>query len=824
MDALLQDLKFAARQLYKDKGFLFTTVLTLALCIGANTTIFSVINGVILRPLPVPEPERLVNMWNAYPGAGAGGEGQPRGANGVPDYFDRRELTDVFEHLAAFRSRGRSLEIEGTAQRVRSVQATPSYFRLWRADAAVGRTFTEQESEPGNEQVVVLSHGLWQQLYGGDASAVGMDLRVDGEPYTIVGIMPREFSLIDNSARLWTPLAFAAEDRLSYHSNSYSMIARLAPGVTLAQAQEQIDALNLRNMDLMPELKPLLIDAGFHTPVVSLQEDMVRDVRGILYMLWGGVAFVLLIGCLNVANLVLVRSTARSKELATRFALGARRLRVVRQLVTEIVVLTLGGGAVGLLVGQAGLRALASMGMDQLPRAAEIGMDGTAVVFTLGLALVVGMVVSLIPVASVLRLDLSSVFREEGRTGTAGRSVRLLRKGMVAAQVAFAMVLLAGAGLLLASFAQLLAVNPGFEPERVLTGTVVLSGSRYAEDSEIRGFTDVALSRIRALPGVEGAGVTTQIPFGSGFSDSVIFAEGYVMEPGESVISPLQNVVSTGYFEAMQIVVLEGRAFDEHDLEGGRPVIIIDQALAGRFFPQGGAVGKRMWQPTSVEDILNPEKAEYHDIVGVVAAVRMRGLMEGSDNNGAYYFPLAQENRRGLDFAIKTSGDPSQLIGAVRGVIAGLDPDLPWFDVRTMQERIDDSLTDRRTPLLLSAGFSVVALLLAAVGIYGVLAYLVQLRTKEVGIRVALGSDAGGIFRLVLREGVLIVLVGLLLGVFGTLALGRFIESQLYGVSSMDPAVLAAVAGVLAAVATLACLVPAWRATRIDPVVALAQQ
>jgi len=817
MDSLLQDLKFAVRQLWQDKGFLATAGLTLALCVGANATIFSVVNSVILRPLPVPDPERLVVMWNSYPGAM--GEGA-RGGNGVPDFYDRSELTEVFEEVAAYDYEGRSIDLQGTPQRVTALEVTPSFFRLLRAEAAFGRTFTDEESEPGNNQVVVLSAGLSQQLFGDDANVVGSELRIDGRQSTIVGIMPPEFVFLDDDVRMWTAIAFDPEQRYAYHSNSYNMIARLQPGATLARAQEQMDALNLRNMDLIPELKPLLIDAGFHTPIFLLQEDVVRDVRGILFMLWGGVGFVLLIGCVNVVNLVLVRSTARSKEIATRFALGARRRRVAQQLLTEIMVLTTAGGALGLLFGQAGLQVLGGMGIDQLPRAGEIRLDATAIGFTLALALVVGLVVALIPLASVWRVDLSSVFREEGRTGTAGRGVRLMRKGLVVAQVAFALILLAGAGLLLASFQQMLAVDPGFEPEGVLTGTVVLPGGRYPDGGAIRGFTDEALAEIRALPGVLEAGITSQIPFGDGFSDSVILAEGYVPQPGESVVSPGQSYITPGYFEAMGMTLAEGRAFDGRDTGDGQDVIIIDQQLADRFFTAGEVLGKRMRGLNGPEDLLDPESGQFFTIVGVVEKIRMRGLT-GNDMPGAYYFPMAQQARRGLDFAVKTAGDPTALIGVVRGVVSGIDTELPLFDIRTMQGRVSDSLTNRRTPMLLTAMFSAVALILAAVGIYGVLAYLVQLRTKEIGIRVALGSGTADVFRLVLFEGVFIIGIGLAAGLTGAFALRRFIESQLYGVSSADPVVLLAVAGVLSAVALVACVIPARRATRIDPVEAL---
>ena len=821
MESLIHDVRITVRQLWKDKVFLLVAGLTLALCIGANTAIFSVVNFVILRPLALPEPERLVKMWNAYPGAMADGNAS-RGSNGAPDYYDRRALTEVFEEVALYSYEGHSLEFGGTPQRLTARGVTPSFFSLLRAGAAIGRTFTEDEGEPGSDKVVVLSHGLWQQL-GGERAMVGAQLRIDGEPRTVVGVMPEDFVFLDPEVRLWTPLAFDLERRQAYHSNSWQMIARLQPGVALARAQEQVDALNARNMDKMPELKPLLVDAGFHTPIHFLADDLVRDVKGSLYFLWGGVAFVLLIGGVNVANLVLTRSTARAQEMATRFALGARRARVAQQLLTESVLLTVAGGGLGILFAVFGLRALGALGIDQLPRAGEIRLDATAVAFTLALAVAVGALVALVPVASVLRLSLASVFRSDDRGGTAGRGLRLLRKGMVAAQVALALMLLAGAGLLVASFRKVLAEDPGFEPSGVLTGTVALAESRYPQDADVHQFAIRALERIRALPGVEAAGTTNQIPFGRGFSDSVIFAEGYEMRPGESAISPAQNVVTPGYFEAMGIQRLAGRVFEPSDTADSRKVMVIDQALAERFWTGGDAVGKRMWRPTSAEDITNPENAEYIDVVGIVETIRLQGLGE-SDAPGAYYFPLTQDPWRGLDFAIKTAGGPDTLIRPVRGAIAALDPELPLFDVQTMEERIDGSLTDRRTPMLLAAGFGIVALLLAAVGIYGMLAYLVQLRRREIGIRMALGSDTAGIFRLVLADGTLILAAGLVAGLAGAVALRRLIESQLFGVSPLDPGVLATVAALLAAVAVTACLVPARRATRVDPATALRQE
>lgn len=818
MGSLSQDLKLAARRLAKDKGFTLTAGLTLALCIGANAAIFGIVRSVLLRPLPVAEPERLVTMWNAYPNAGVAG----RGANGAPDYFDRRALNDAFEELAAFQTAGVALDLSGVPQRVRSMRVTPGFFPLLRTEAAVGRTFTEPEGEFGRHRVVILGNALWQELFAGDPGAVGSELRLDGTPHQIVGVLPPEFSFLDPDVRLWTALAFTDESRTEYHSNNYSMIARLQPGVSIERAQAQIDALNERNMERMPELKPLLINAGFHTPLYPLQEDLVRDVRGILYLLWGGAAFVLLIGCLNVANLMLVRSSARAREFATRFALGAGRGRVARQLLAESVLLALVAAAGGLALGGLALRAARDLLAEQLPRAAEIALDAPAVLITLGAALVVGGLVAVVPLAGVARQDLGAVLREEGRSGTASRGVRVLRKGMVVAQIAFALVLLAGAGLLLASFRQLLGVDTGFDPEGVLTARVALSRPRYESTADHVAFLDRAAARIGALPGVERFAAINNAPLSGSSSDSVIFAEGYVPEAEESPISPLQNVVTPGYFETMGIRLVLGRFFDDSDDENGEQAIIIDQQLARRFWPAGDALGNRMWRPTSAEALTDPAKASYSRIVGIVESVRHRAL-EGGDPVGGYYFTVRQMPFPwgAYHLVVKTQGDPSALIGALRGVVAELDPELPLFDIRTMQERIAVSLADRRTPLALALAFGGVALFLAAVGIYGVLAHLVTLRTREVGIRMALGSDAGGVFRLILREGVVLVAVGLAVGVAGAAGVGRAIQSQLYGVGALDPLVLAVVIAVLGTAALIACAVPARRATRIDPIQAL---
>jgi predicted permease len=820
MDSLLQDVRYAVRQLWADKAFLLTAGLTLAVCIGANATIFSVVNSVILQPLPMPEPDRVVRLWNAYPAA-AGGD--RRGANGVPDYYDRRAMKEVFTELGNYGFQGRSIQIDGQAERITTLGVTPSVFTVVGARAEIGRLFTEEESLVGNERVAVLSHDLWQRLSGGDPGLVGSDLMLDGSSFEIIGVLPAGYRFLGQEFELVTPFAYTDEERQQFHSNNYQQLARLADGVSIEQARAQIDALNERNMDLLPELKPLLEAAGFHTVVVFLQEDLVSDVKDMLTMLWGGVAFVLLIGVVNVANLALVRATARTRELATRFALGAPRRRVVRQLLTENLLLTMVAGALGLLLGWLGLRALTLFNVEALPRAAEIRMDLLAVGFTLALAALVGIAVALIPVASVARLTLSTVFREEGRSGTASRATRLLRKGLVSAQVAFALILLLGAGLLLSSFRQVMAIDVGFDPAGTITGRVYAPDTRYEGIGEIAQFTDAVLERARALPGIEVAAVGSTVPFTGSMSSSVIFAEGYLMQEGESVLSPANTAVSSGYFDALGIPIVQGRAFDDRDTADGERVIIIDQILAARYFPDGDAVGRRMFFPAGADFVNDPEQRTYLRIVGVAASIKMAGMTEAFNAVGGYYLPMTQSQypRRGLVVVARTAADPAGLVPGLREAVAEVDPTMPFYDVSTMESRIRDSLADRRAPMLLTGVFAAVALFLAAVGIYGALGYLVAMRQREIGIRVALGSGVRRVFRMVVREGAVIVGAGLAAGLAGAFALGRMIESQLYGVAVTDPMVIAAVVAILGAVGLIACLVPARRATRIDPVVAL---
>jgi predicted permease len=822
MDRFLQDIRFGVRLLLKDRAFTLTALFTLALCIGANAAIFAIVNSVLLQPLPAPDPERLVLMHNSYPRAGV-----ERASNGVPDYYDRLRETDVLEEQALYNPRGVTIGIEGDPQRVTAMIARPSLLRMLRAAPVRGRIFHEEEGERGADTKVVLTYALWQQLFSGRDAAIGSELRINGVPHTIVGVLAPGFQFGSPDVKLWLPLSFGPQEKSddARHSNNYSMVARLRPGATIAQAQQQIDALNARNLERFPHFKEILVNAGFHTVVKSLHDDMVAGVRGTLYLLWGGVLFVLLIGAVNIANLVLVRSTGRMKELATRHALGAGLSRLTRQLLTETVLLTLAGAVVGVLLGNWGLTLLTTMGIERIPRGPEIRMDFTAVLFTLALAAAVGVLVGILPVLSVRRMNLSQAFREESRSGTTGRGTQMTRRLLVASQVAFAFMLLVGAGLLLASFERVLAIEPGFDPDNVLTARVSLPAGRYVDEAGVNTFASRLLERVRTLPGVQQAGITSNIPFGGDYSDSVIIAEGYQMTPGESLISPYRVLVTAGYFEAMGMAPRTGRTFTDSDTATSPPVVIVDEKLARRFWGDESPIGRRMFKPGSAEDAATMKagpNARWFTVVGVVPEIRISGLTATDDRPGAYYFPLTQEARWTLTLAVKTDGDPLGLAPSIRREVTAIDPELPLYSVRSLQDRMDESLVDRRTPMLLGIVFAGVALFLAGVGIYGVLAYQVTQRRREIGIRLALGSNPRGIFALVVREGLVLLAAGLTTGLAGAFAVGRAMQSQLYGVSPMDPLVVGSVAAVIGLVALAACTIPAGRAARTDPLVALA--
>jgi len=820
MDTFLLDLKYGFRSLWRDKGFAVTVLLTFSVCIAANAALFAIVNSVVLRPLPVPDANSILITSNDYPNAGF--TGSNNSASG--DYYDRLQAMTAFEKQALFRRRNQTVEIGGSPQQITGMLVTPSLFDLLRVSPAMGRSFTEEEAEPGLEQEVILSHGLWKQLYAGDKSVLGRSLRISGRPFTIIGVMPPDFNFIDPDVRLWMPVAFSAEEKTVHHSNNWYHIGRLKPGATLQQAQAQVDALNHANLERFPELKEILINAGFHTTVKPLQDMLTAGVKRTLYLLWGGAFLVLLIGGLNIANLALARLAMRRKEVATRVALGASRAQLMRQLLLENLGLALLGGFGGIAVGAGLLRTLNAIGLEHFPRAREVRMDATVVLVSLALSLAVGLFVGLFPLAAISRIGINDALHEESRTGTSGKKSRSVRQLLVAAQVGFAFALLMGAGLLLASFRYLLHVDPGFNPQGVVSASVSLPSSRYPKAETQREFMNRALPALRAIPGVSYVGATDAIPLGADHNDSVIFAEGYQMKPGESLVSPLNIAATPGYFETLGIPIVQGRSFNDHDNETAPRAIIVDERLARHFWPNRSPLGARMYFPNDPKDLM---KTDQHTIwfivVGVAHTLRYEHLDDTGAPVGAYYLCNTQQPANAFTFALKTAdpGVSASVIHALRSEIARLDPDLAIFNVHSMSERMDLSLSSRRTSMLLANAFGAVALFLASLGIYGVLAYLVAQRTREIGIRVALGSTSAGVLGLVLREASKLVGVGLLFGIAIATALQKAVASEIYGVRPLDPLVLAGVLALLTVVGLVACSVPARRAMRVDPVIAL---
>jgi predicted permease len=821
MDDLLRDVRLAIKLLWKEKTFSATVLLTLAVCIAANVAIFSLIHTVLLEPLPYRDSGRLVTVYNSYPGAGA-----VRSGDGTVDFVQRREHVPAFQEVALFQGTGSTVGEAASTERVSSMRVTPSFFPLLGVEAELGRTFTEEEMEPGRAAEVVLTDAYWREHFGGARDAVGRDLRVDGRPYRIVGVLPPSFRLPTNdNVRFFMPISIGPEERdmQNWHNNNFSMMARLAPGATIAQAVAQNQILNDRLIDQWPapNARQLSHDVGYHTVVVNAQDDLVRDIAPVLYMLWAGVGLVLLIGCVNIANLMLARAQTRVADVATRLALGAPRRRIARQVLTEAVIMGVVGGAVGVGLGALGLQGLMALGAADLPRGAEIGIDGTVLGFTLLLALAAGLAFGSIPMVQLMRGDLAPVFRTEGRSGTASRRAVLVRNGLVTSQVALAFVLLIGAGLMLVSFREALSVNPGFDRKGLLTAFVSLPSAKYPDPDARRRFTDEFVSQVKAIPGVQAAAVASQLPFTGNSSNSVIFPEGYVPASGESLLSPRRSEVGPGYFDALGIKLLAGRTFRESDGPDVPNVLIIDQWLADRYWPNRSPLGARMAFNIAPGQDSTPED-NLATVVGVVAMTKDNDLTAPpGEHVGAYYFSARQRVPGFLNLVVRAAGDPAGLTPAIRQVLGRIDPELPLYGVETMQARIDQSLRSRKVPLVLLGVFAAVALFLAVVGIYGALAYSVAQRTREIGIRMALGSAPQDVFRSVVAQGLRVTGLGLLVGAGASLLLTRFVQSLLFHVQPADPRVMVAVAAVLGLVGLVACLLPARRATAVDPVSAL---
>lgn len=809
MNGLLNDIRYALRLLARDKIFTATALLTLALCIGANTAVFSVLNGVVLRPLPFAEPDRLVVTTNRYPKVYEGPS-----QNSTADYFDRREQVPSFASVGMFRNREFVVGEPGSPVQVDGLEITPSLLDVLRIQPVLGRGFTEDEMEEGANQVVLLTSGFWADFMGRDPAVVGTEIQLSGRDFTVVGILPPDLDF-GGDARVWVCGRYTLEQRSAegLHSNSFSMLARLTPDATVASARRDLDALNQANLQRIPDSAPLIVETGYYTQVTTYADDLLREIRGGLIFLQIGVLLVLVIGCVNVANLLLSRSTGRVKELAVRFALGAGNWRVARQLLVESLVLSIAGGFLGLVVGVWGISAIQVLGADQLPRAEGITLDLTVLGFTLLVSILTGLLFGLVPIAHILRSNLRDLFQQTSRTSSQGPSGTILRNVLVVTQVALAFILVVGAGLLMRSYLVLTSVDPGFSYEEVETGKLTLSSTSYPEPEDRAAFVDRLLIRLRTLPGMEAVSIAGMMPFGGSHTSSVLSAEGY--EFTGTQLPPVANwfYVDGSYFSTMGIPLIDGRTFDPTDNLDTASVVVVDRALAAHLWPGQDPLGRTIYDGVERDDL------KAYTVVGLVDSVKVFGLDD--TNRGDLYFSIRQVPEDAFCLTYKSRLSEGSIHESVRSAILELDPALPLTDVRSLKSRVDESLTGRRTPMILLQTFAVIALILAGIGVYGVLCYSVNHRRREIGIRMALGANVQQIGLMVLRSGVSMVLAGLVLGAVGAYGLTRFLDSLLFGVRSLDAVSFVGAAFIMACIGLLACFLPALRATRTDPLILL---
>jgi putative ABC transport system permease protein len=805
----MQDIRYALRTLRKQPVFTLVAVLTLTLGIGANTAIFSLLYQTLLRPLPYASADRLVFVWNSYPLMGL-----PQASVSIPDYLDRTAQAPAIEDAALFTGRAANLAEEGRPEQLRALAVTPSFFSTLGRQPFLGRGFTEDEAKPGADKFAVLSHGLWNSRFGADRAIVGRDIRLNGEAYRVVGVLPADFEGPSRDIALLVPFAFTPEQMSdNARGNEFSsMIARLRPGATIQQLNAQIKTIVDRNNDRLPTRAQFSKSSGFGGFGVSMRDQLIGDVRTPLLVLQAGVILVLLIACANVANLLLMRATGRGRELAIRTTLGAGHWRLVRQMLTEGVVLSVIGGIGGLALGTAGLRGLIAMSSRQLPGATEATLQPIVLLYTLGLSIVTGLVFGVIPAFAVIRGNTASFLKDDSTRGSAGKGIGLARAALVIGETALALMLLVGAGLLIKSFAQLQAVEPGFSTDNVLTAQIALPPLRYADAAARRAFWTRLIDKARSLPGVTAAGLTSNVPFNGSVSSGSYSIVGYTPGPNDTAPHGRQEVVGGDYFRAMQIPLVEGRVFNDTDTGDSTPVVVVDQYLVNRYFARQSALGHQIQRG-------GPDSPKL-TIVGVVGTINSIDLAQPVIKERIYY-PVTQVPQPRMAVTLKTMLDPTTLVEQVRQAVLSIDPDQPISDVRTMDQWVARSLENRRTPTILLALFGGVALVLSAIGIYGVLAFGVAQRVREFGIRQALGANRQSILSLVLTQGMRTVGIGVALGLGGAYALSRFLQTLLFGVQQHDIAVFAVVTLLLLLVAVVACYVPARRATEIDPMVAL---
>jgi putative ABC transport system permease protein len=807
---LTHDMRHAFRLLLRRPLLTISAILTLALGVGANTAIFSVVNAVLLSPLPYPDPHRLVQIWTRFTGVGLTND-----ENNVspPEVRDLTTLNRSLSHVAAYDVFGFNLSGKGHPERIEGALVSPAVFPMLDVRPLLGRMFVADDADPGRENVALLSHGLWQRRFGADRTVIGRAVRLNGWPFVIVGVLPPDFRFPgETESELLVPLAFSAKDLETRGDHWLRVVARLRPGVSLEQARADMQAVAERMIEQNPGYPYRKYNFGII--VKPLAEEMVGDVRGTLWLLMGAVTLVLLIACTNVANLLLVQASTRGSELAIRLALGANRRRLVAQLITESILLAGFGGLAGLLLGHWGTTALARLAAGELPRVGGVAMDGRVLVFTAMITVATGLFFGIAPALQASRTAGFERLRHGAQRSTSERSVRRLQYGLIIGQVALSLTLLVGAGLLIRSFVKVLDVDPGFRPEGVLTMRVTLTGPQYATPERVRAFLREALERVRRLPGVEAAGAVSGLPLSGDESSGTITADTQSVPANQVSPDADLRAVVPGYFEAMGIELLRGRYFEARDdEEQGAPVAIVDERLAATLWPGQDPLGKRLKR-----GFVDSPRA-WMTIVGVVGHVRYRTLE--SPSRIQVYYPHAHSPSTSLSLVIRAAGDPRTIINAVRQQVLDIDREQPVYRIRTMNELMAAALARRRLVLVLIGLLSGVALLLAAVGIYSVIAYSVSQRMHEFGVRIALGASGAGILGLVIRRGMALAALGCLLGVITSLALRDAVRSLLYAVDPSDPITVAGVLVLLLSIALVACYLPARRATRVDPATVL---
>jgi putative ABC transport system permease protein len=812
MESLIQDIRFALRQFWKSPGFIAVAVITLALGIGANTAIFSVVHAVLLKPLSFRDPDRLVRVWHTPPAKSF--PGMTKFAVSAANYVDWQKQNHVFEQMAIYSYRAFTFTSGDKPEQVDACAASAQFFDTLGVRPLFGRTLWPEEDQVGRSNVVVLSYRFWQEHFGSNRDIVGHDITIDGRNFLVAGVMPPSFRYPD-FAQMWTPLAWTDQERTVRGEHHYVVIARLKPHVDVPQAQAEMNTISSRLEQLYPA-----DDKGWGTVVVPLHDDLVSDVRPAMLVLLGAVACVLLIACVNVANLILAKGFSRQKEIAIRTALGASSGRVLRQVLTESVLLSLVGGALGLTYARFGVKLITAFLGDKLPASVEVSLDTSVLLFTLGISLLTGVLSGILPALRLARKNVSQTLKEGlGRTDT-DSSRHWTRSALVVSEVALSFVLLIAAGLMIRSLEQLHRVNPGFDPHGVLTVNVAVARKSFPQPIQQVNFFNQTLQRVRALPGVQSAGVIDDIPLNGNGSHQPIAIEGRPVVPMSEQPEVDVRLVSAGYMSAMQIPILRGRDFNDTDL-GDRPgVVLISESMARTFWPGEDPVGKRLTLT------FFPDKVR--EVVGIVHDVKLDGL-DQTRPAVALYMPLGQLSTPALGqwgsfpmtLVVRTASSPGGLISAVSNAIHEVNAGVPLRDIFTMDDLVATSLSQQRFNMLLLGAFAGLALILAAIGIYSVLSYSVKRRVSEIGIRLALGARLTDVLRLVIVEGMKPTLIGVGIGLLLALLLGRAMSSLVFAVKPGDPLTFLAVAVVLTLVALIATVIPAYRATRIDPIQAL---